>query len=245
MLSNFRVFCKTENIYHTVWAKVPPTKCPVNENHEIDTETITVLETIKKNNVIINNVDEGTRGYFLVETKTFDVPAQAKSEFTFSYPYAVAVYRAFLRTGEEHNGDSLSIVIAPDTPIGILTQNVEAESMSIQVSDTVLQNIIPGFCLSLTDGTNYNDLGFVGDIDYVNKQISVQKATTSSFTVGAYVLLNIHIVKDLQLPYPEKYSMGGGVVSGKPIPPNTTTMIRYKNHSGLSKKLHITFEYTY
>lgn len=245
MLNKFRVYCKTENVFQTVWATVPPTKCPANENHDIDTDTITVLETMKRNNVIINNVDEGTRGYFMVETKSFDVPAQAESAFTFTYPYPVAVYRAFVRTGEEHNGDSMSIVIAPDTPIGVLIESAQQNTNIIKVSDTVLQNIVPGFGLSLTNGTSYQDMGFVGTIDYTKKEITMQNTTTQSFAAGSYVLLNIHIVKNLQTPYPDKYLMGSGVVSGKPIPPNTQTMVRYKNYSGNAKKLHITFEYTY
>jgi hypothetical protein len=245
MLNNFRVFCKTENVYHTVWATVPPTKCPKNEDHEIDENTITVLETIKKNNVIINNVDEGTRGYFMVETKSFDILAQAESTMVFSYPYPIAVYRAFLVTGEEHRGDSMSIIIAPDTPVGVLTESTQTNTNVIKVSDTVLQNVISGFCLSLTDGTNYQELGFIGNIDYTTKEITVQNAITTNFAMGSYVLLNIHIVKELHMPYAGKYDMGSGVVSGKPIPPNTIAMIKYKNNDSTAKKLYITFEYTY
>jgi hypothetical protein len=245
-LYKYRVYCKSEKCFHTVWNSTPPISCPININHEIDEETITIIETFKRDNITISNVDEQTKGYFLVETKTFDVPADTPvSKFTFSYKFPVAVYRATIITGSEHNGDSLSIVISPDTPIGVLTTDIEKEQKTFGVSSTVIQNAVVGFYMAITDGTNYDDLGVLTFIDYDKNEITVENAPTTKYVAGDYILLNVHIVKNLQLPYPYKYDMGSGVLSGKPIPPNTISQITYNNSNGLSKKLYVTFEYTY
>jgi len=45
-INKYRVFCNTENTFVTTWSINPPTTCPNNNTHNIDTESITIIDSI-------------------------------------------------------------------------------------------------------------------------------------------------------------------------------------------------------
>ena len=55
ILNKYRFWCETEQVYKTVWDEVTPTKCPDDINHTIDTESITILNTVSDTNVVVKS----------------------------------------------------------------------------------------------------------------------------------------------------------------------------------------------
>lgn len=69
-VSRYRIFCNTEsnNIY--AWGTSAPTTCPNNPAHSINSNLTTVVDSVSKNNVIIENVTRAPYGEWRVAEKT-------------------------------------------------------------------------------------------------------------------------------------------------------------------------------
>jgi len=55
-VNRYRVFCQTESNYTFVWDTSKPTTCPNNITHTIDSNSISIIDTIRKNDVIVDNL---------------------------------------------------------------------------------------------------------------------------------------------------------------------------------------------
>lgn len=60
----YRIYCNTESNYVYTWKETTPTACPNNNGHSINTETISILETVK------NSGEFDTEGKMLVKSGT-------------------------------------------------------------------------------------------------------------------------------------------------------------------------------
>ncbi|MFM2393072.1 MAG: hypothetical protein RLZZ546_1054 [Bacteroidota bacterium] len=244
-LNKYRYFCNTENKFVFKWDNIPPTTCINDSNHSIDINSITIVDSLSRNEVIVSNRDPITQGYFMVESKTFNISSSNESIFTFSYPLPVAVYRSIIATSNIHNGDSIDISIAPETIIGVNTQEVLNNNNIIKVNSSILNILSPGFYIDITDGVNTNNLGRVLNIDKINEEITVEYNTINNFSIGSYIRLSMHIVKNLKFPHAYIYIIGSSTLGGKPIPSNTPIQLKYYNSNNQEKEFTITFEYTY
>lgn len=245
-LYKFRYYCNTENKFVFQWGHTPPTKCPNDTNHSIDENSVTIVDSLSRNEVIVSNRDPVTQGYFMAESKTFNISSSSnESVFSFSYPLPVAVYRSIIATSNIHNGDSIDICISPDTIIGINTHEVLNNTNIVKVNSSVINILVPGFHIDITDGVNINKLGRVISIDKNNNEITVENNTTDTFSIGSYIRLSVHIVKNLKFPHAYIYIIGSSTLGGKPIPSNTPIQLKYYNNNNQEKEFTITFEYTY
>lgn len=244
-LYKFRVYCKTTNSWEHVWSAVAPTACPKNNTHEIDATSVTVTETRRSHEVVINDVNPATMGYFMCEGKLFDIPATATTTLTFSYPFPIAVHRAHVYPSAQNSGDVLSVIVAPNTIVGVTTASLQNGATTIPVSDSVLGILVRGFHVAIGDGNNIANMGRIITVDLENRTIHVEFATTRTYSAGAFIMMNRCVVKDVTLSSVEKVAIGGGMVGGSVVPANTTIAIPYKNNSGQSKTLNIVLEYTY
>jgi hypothetical protein len=52
----YRIFCNTENAYKFVWGDTTPTTCPFSSSHNIDASTISVVDSVKENGVVAENL---------------------------------------------------------------------------------------------------------------------------------------------------------------------------------------------
>lgn len=66
----YRCFCTTENTNVYTWSSTPPTQCPRNAGHTIDPNSITVIDTVATNNVVVDNVPRCPYGEWRVAEKS-------------------------------------------------------------------------------------------------------------------------------------------------------------------------------
>lgn len=60
ILYKYRFYCVTEGAYKEVWAETPPVLCPSDGTHTINTDSITIIDTISDTNVVATNVPKTT-----------------------------------------------------------------------------------------------------------------------------------------------------------------------------------------
>ena len=207
----YRIYCITEaqNVYE--WNTETPTTCPNNTAHTINPNSISIVGQLSTNLVKIQQETVPTGGNFRAET--FKITAATGPGMTatqISWPINVSLLQASFTTDSTNQGDNVTVEIPSNLAIGTITQNVNAGDKVINVSASVIQNIMLGYCLILSDGTNTNDLGRISAIDTVNNTVTVQLASANNFAVATptVVGLTIRPVSNFEFGPPQTYNLG-------------------------------------
>lgn len=246
-VSKFRVWCVTENNYQFVWSDARPTCCPTDATHTITDDLTTITDSVANNNVFISAKSyESTNGYYMMEGCKCEIPATASHLITKSYPFPICMFGFNFYSGPEHSGDSLDVMAANNVTVGVLAASAAISATTLVVSPTVTQNMQRGFYVTVTDGTNTDELGMCTGIDVVNNTITVATPLTHAFSpYTTYVNLSIYIVKDFWITQTAKYEIGYGTMAGKPVPTGFPLVIQYNNNNQQAKSFAWSAEYTY
>jgi hypothetical protein len=169
----------------------------------------------------------------------------------------------FIISTHEQVGDFVSLEIASNTLVGIVTSNVGNGVNLLDVNSTVIENMPPNYKVSLLDSNSHwipigfpldsntftiNDLGICTNVNTSNSQISTSVATQNAFTdIGnVYVRMTIDAIRNLKIGASGiRYSFAEKKLGGKYIPPNTSIDVVYKNMDGNSKVFDFNLEYLY
>lgn len=243
----WRVYCTTDNQYEYVWNDSEPTVCPVNNSHTIDSSLTTILDTLGENIVEIKEENTSTGGYYRAITRKITATANSTSVNDYTFPVPIAVYTIFFNTTSDHEGDVVSLEIAPNSNIGVVNADVSAGDTVFTVNSTVIDNAKLGFYITLNDGTNTDEVGQVVAIDEVNSTITVENPTTNSFLASTptYVESTLVRVKDLEIGPPGEYKLGTGKIGGSYVPANTTIRVIYVNNGSNTKNTIFLIEHTF
>lgn len=124
-LYKYQVYCNTEGGYQDDWrteADGPPTGCPNDPTHTWATPYY-LQGWIDPTLTTIKEEDIETGGNFVTETLEVSAGANSTGSTTISYPFNVSVLAIEFDSEEIHRGDSLSLLVGKDTPIGTVTAN--------------------------------------------------------------------------------------------------------------------------
>lgn len=119
----YRLFCITATTNEYVWAESSPTKCPSNTLHTIDTNSITIVDKLEPNIVVVREEDVPTGGHFGCHTVSMNITASTTGIRTSYFPMPVSVLSVEFIAEEQNRGDTFSLGVFPDTVYGILTNN--------------------------------------------------------------------------------------------------------------------------
>ena len=224
----------------------------VNDKSTLDNIVATHDSTQKTANVIDVNVIAENKKYvdsgdvlndlYVSESWVVDVPADVSVyEQTFSKPYPISLLAADLKTTTSMIGDTLCALIAPDTIVGAITSSALIGDTSINVSATVVENLKVGRSLTLDGIKNHVVIG----VDTVNNIITIETPLEKDFNPGTYVMMNIHIIKNMYIHAEQNLQIGRSINTGQRIPANTIIKIRYWNDTLTAKKFAFFVEYLY
>lgn len=250
-LYKWKIYCSTDSKFEYSWLdehQAQPTTCPTNTSHTISSQQTSIVETRKPDIININQEDIKTGEHFFWDTKTFTAVANTTTIFTFSYPMNISLIEASFVSVSENIGDSWSWVVAPNTTIGALTNNVSIDDTIINVTSNVTDNIKEGFWVNLFDGTNTEDLGRVLNINKTDGTITVEHASTQSFSAATptFVRMNIYFLKDAVFGHPWISVYGQGKIKTSHVPANTIAQVEYTNNSpSTDKTITVYIEYMY
>ena len=59
-VNHYKLWCSTENAYAYTWGTSPPTTCPHDTSHTVDTNTTVITESVSPNLVTIQAPSYGT-----------------------------------------------------------------------------------------------------------------------------------------------------------------------------------------
>lgn len=167
-------------------------------------------------------------------------------ETTFSFPVDIALFGGSCLVNGEHTNDQIQILILDHVIVGVLTQNVDSSKNEIHVSDSVIQNVLNGFDITLFDGTNTNDLNRITAIDYETNKLTLETNTSDAFLASTptYAKLSVYLTRYCHFKSSGAIRLGGKAGSSL-IKANTQMKLRYYNNEALAKKFSFILEYFY
>ena len=246
---HYRVYCNTDSKNEYVWNTSIPTTCPINSEHDINTESISIINEINPNLLKIQEERIPTGENFRSECYPL-FGATGPDVITtrdFTWPYPVTVLEIKLYVEDQNKGDKIGLQVGPDTIIGVITSPVSIGATSITVSSTVLDYLMNGYNLSLTDGVNTDDCGRVNNINTSTSTVTFSTPTTHSFshTSPTYVRQTVRVIDDFTLGPKWLISVGDSKIGGAYVPSNTIVRTIYTNNENYSKTLYAQIEYLY
>ncbi len=250
-LRKYSLWCNTEAVL--VWthgfSEDPPTVCPNNNTHIIDTNSITPQESHTIDSVFVDVDKSGTGGHQMSYNYAIHIPAVAagtKQRLSFNAPpFTVRASAITINPHEENINDFIDIITAPDTTIGTVTMAVDVNDTIIEVSGTVISNIDVGYLVQVKNGALEEELGFVLAVDVENSTITVQNAATSTWDAGSFIQMSVVRVFNYKIRNNHPYVSGKKSHGSSLIPANLMTVIDYTSHDGLEKDICINSEIWY
>ena len=246
-VSKYRVYCNTESTYQTIWGETTPTSCPINTNHTIDPTKTAIADTVEENVVKIKEENIPTGGNFKCDTVVIDAPASTVTYTDVSWPFPVCVYSVTFVTKDIHEGGSVCVQISPNTTIGALVAPVALSAKAFYVSSTVLQYLVVGYSVRITDGINVDDLGYCLTVDKTTNKITTSKGSTHTYSpyTPTYVQMTAYLIETYEIGPAWEYTIGQSKIGGVYLPANALVRATYKNIAPINNKLIIQVEYTY
>lgn len=231
----YRIYCSTENAWKEVIldaTAAPPTTCPSDTAHTVIAASADEIDRKINEEVTIKEESLPTNGYFHTYTETLVADCLSTTTLTVSKPWARSVLAIFFTPTKEHQGDLVSLQIAPDTTVGVTMAAVSVGATVISVNSTVIANVFPGFLIALTDGTNLDRLGVVNSIDRVASTVTVETPTTHSFSpFVTAVMITIEVVREMRIATLWEVAIGDSKIGGAYVPENRNIRIIYQNRS--------------
>lgn len=248
-LSKYKIWCVTDNQYEYIWSETEPLVCPINNTHTINIDSIVVIDEIASNIMKIREENIPTGENFQCECYNIEYTGGTGVETStdFTWPHPINVLELQFVSTDANKGDSIRLVVAPNTIIGVITANVSISDKIINVSSTVLDNVMIGYHLDLFDGANTFDCGRITSVDKVNNQVTVENSLTQSFSASSptYVRLSVYVVNNYIIGPPQRYVIGEGKIGGSYVPTNTIVRVSITNSSNLPKTFSAQLEYLY
>jgi hypothetical protein len=166
-----------------------------------------------------------------------------------TYPYPIALFSAEWVNEALYEGDIFKVLIAPNTTVGAITSDVAASATVLNVQSTVTDNVKPGYVITITDGTNTDELGRCTEVDPDAGTITVETPTTNAFAAATptYIQMTIEMVRCIKLSGKGRYELGKDVIGGSFIPAGAKIRVSYQNNEGTTtgKEFTVILEYKY
>jgi hypothetical protein len=251
-VNEYKIFCNTEMEFKTVWGIDSPNTCPVNPQHDINPNSISIIQTITSNTVVVEtetDPNKKTNGNYGVRSWMLDIPTDTigsitRQKTTFEYP--INMMLVSFRSADNSQGDVFSCEIIPNTIIGICTTTASLGTTSISVSETVLANLNVGFLIDISTGTTSAHLGRCLTKDLATGIITTEYPVSNvTFDAGSYIKMTIRFVDRYVLTNSQNRLLGTGKIGCSYIPSNILMEVVYTNNNGLAKKFHIDMEYMF
>lgn len=247
-LFKWRLRCLTDDKFEFLWSETRPTTCPNDKNHDINNDLTCIIDRMEPNIMRIKEENIETGGNFKCETKILTIPPLTINHSDFTYKIPVCLFAVYFVSTDQHEGDILEVDLSPNTLIGTISESIKKGETLLTVSQSVIDNIMLGYNITISDNKKTNNLGKILFIDQEKNQITVENACTDDFFIEEHPLLylTIKIVENYEIGPPTSHIIGDSKIGGMYIPSDTIMRLNYENKSkDVTKKIIFKIEYTY
>ena len=248
ILYKYRLYCNVENEYVSMWSETVPTLCPHDHLDRTNITSIVVIETMANDMVICKDSAPGA-GWYQSSTVKLEIPMGTPGDITeviTIYPFDLYIWSASLSQPNNAEGDTFTYVVAPDTILGVLTQNALIGNTSVYLSteSAAFFYLTRGCEISFTDGINTQYVDRVTALDTANGIVSFETPLVYDFNIGTYLRFTVYPIRNHVMDYVrDRMFFAQKGLQAKYIPANTTIKILYGNMNGQSKNVYFQLEY--
>jgi hypothetical protein len=248
-VNQYKIWCTTDTKWEYVWGTTTPTTCPTNTAHTVDTNSVAIHKTIGEPFVTVKEEEVPTGGHFRAETIHITAGNYEDKSVDFIWPIPISVLSIIVHPTSGMEGDDITVRVAPDTTVGVLTATGATGANVLDVSSTVTDNIKVGYHACLAGHTGaIADLGRVTDVNAAQGQITTEFPVTGwdfapalTAVVQNVYMMHHHEIPTSAIPFP----VGNSKIGASYIPANTTVRATYHNSSTGTKDFVATVEYLY
>lgn len=241
----WRLTCLEENTF--VWTyrgldEGPPTLCPNDHANRSNIADVTQVGSISSKDVV---AVQNSQGLFEARTYTYSLPGASVGEvvnFNNTWANTIQVWELVVEPNAACIGDSISICIAPGTPIGALTAPVSSgKILQVPMGTVASDMVIVGAYIVLDDMVNnvQQEVGVLVSKDQVNYQLNVEIAVANNFPAGTIVRQYLYAVKDMLILRDQAMPIGRKGFAARTIPANIPVRMTVVNNNGQAKDLHV------
>ncbi|MGL5935642.1 MAG: hypothetical protein ACRCZI_08455 [Cetobacterium sp.] len=242
-VNKYKIYCETESAYIEGWGTESPTVCYNNNTHTVNPNSPQIVEIVSSSLVSIkeDKISNG-RNTWVENIVIEDVSANSTKSSIFTFPIAVSMYSFSFVTDSTNKGDDFSIFANENTTLGLIGADISAGATSLTAPAALLLYGYVGFHLTLTNGTNTNELGIIKTINKVTGIVTFETATVNSFLASnTLVKMTVRIFDNMRIGGAGVYKFFDDVIGGAAIPAGTVVKFTYKNNAilGSAKELSI------
>jgi hypothetical protein len=241
-VSEYKIYCNTEEKYVSGWSVNKPTTCYNNNSHDVNSNSIQTLQTIKSNTVSIKESDVKEDGRYHVLSFYVEAAPNTRTTIDKIFDYTFSAFNVQYVTVESQLGDVLDISYNPDTLCGVNTQTLLTGSKTINVNSTITNSVIAGYYIKISDGNNTCDLGVCTGVNIEAGTIDVNIAPTFDFLAGSNIYVTYFLLKDIVIGHAAKHNLGDCMIHKPTVFKGTVGRVSYVNNSSDTKKLVIYME---
>ena len=227
----------------------PPIVGPAGE--PIDTEKSRIVDTREEEKITVKEMETATGTYYQTRhTKVVCAPNTTTQE-VITFPTDVNIISATAILGPANEGDEMEWIVAPDTTIGVLSADTTASSSVLTLSQSAIDFIEPLFRVTLVNALDIGDfeeVGFVTDVDEVASTVTVSGATTKIWPASStFVNITIAYVDNVEIgPISSPLVVGGDKIGSSFVPKGRQIVCNYNNKSTTdTKNIYIYFNILY
>lgn len=244
----YSVYCLDENKEISRWSSELQEVCPNNNTHTVRPNSISVIDTVKRNEVlVVPQLEENTGGRFRAESKTMTIPANSTTDLDLSWPIGIGVRTVSFTPKDENDGDSFNCLIFPDTVIGVLGATFEVGSSSLVLMSPQFGKMQKGFLLDIVNTTTGDIVkcGQITDTDPNTNTVMVEFPSSLEMPPGSLVRFSVNNMKDFMLSSGHNVWFKSLGSTNSFIPKNSIVRIRYTNTHPQEVKFNFHYEYFY
>lgn len=244
-ISNYRLFCNTENKFVTVWSENKPIVCPNNIQDQVDINSISIVDSVSSNSVNIIQYSSGIQGLYRAQSKSLFIPARQTVSEDIVFDIPISMISMNFTTTKQNTGDLINCYISPNTKIGVITSNINNGDKTINVSTSVIKYIKRGYIVTITNGTTILNMGECININSVTNTIICNIPSNTSIISGSLVEMTVHNIKDFLIGPPSSITFNNKTLETTLIPANTIMRFIYQNNSNIDTIFFKYIEYLY
>lgn len=189
-INQYRLYCNTEAVNVTTWSSTTPIVCPNNNTHVIDTNSITIINTVSKNIVEIQEetpTNNPTQGRFRCNGLESVITTTTTTIKDVSWVYPISAFSIRFNTLQENAGDYIDVYVIPTILLGNTSSIVSSGATVISVTSSCFSACTVGLQIFITDNTNTFFLGAIISSDSTNSTITITNPTDNTYNTNSFI----------------------------------------------------------
>lgn len=230
----WRVYCILAGLFVSYYGPTAPTYCPIDITDTINPDSISIVRELESQIKQITDANPDT-ARFQTSSVVVDIPAMSDASSIInkdvSFPFDMYLWQLSISNTQVNMLDTLSIQVSPNTIIGLTTTTTAPGATQLNVSSTVVENLLRGMEIGITDGVNTEYPGMVIELDPNNNSLKNSAPVTNGYAAGSYITTSTYPIRNLRADYTNYVTIGSKGLKYSLIPANTIVRIIYTDNT--------------